>query len=118
MALVLALAGCARKVESNDAVRQAIVQHVSKTMSLGAMDVQIGTVEFHGDTADAVATFVPKGMPNSAVSFNYTLEREGSGWKVKGRGHMNAEHGKGAQLPAPGAGDSQGMPPGHPSVPQ
>ncbi len=114
--LAIVLGACAHKAENNDAVRAAIVQHVAKTMSLDAMDVQVSSVTFHGDSADAVATFVPKGMPNSSVSFNYDLERDGAGWKVKGRGRMNANHGQGAQI-APGTADpASPLPPGHPQV--
>jgi hypothetical protein len=115
LTLILALTGCAKKAENNEAVRTAIVQHVAKTMSMDAMDIQVSSVTFHGDNADAVATFVPKGMPSSAVSFNYDLERDGAGWKVKGRGRMNSDHGKGAQV-APNAGGDGGMPQGHPMV--
>lgn len=119
----LALCGCAKKAENSEAIREAIVQHVAKTMSMDQMSVQVSSVSFHGNTADAVATFTPKGMPNSAVTFNYDLERNGSGWVVKGRGRMNAAHGKEAPGTVPhanGMGDAVDpnapLPPGHPAV--
>jgi len=109
--LAAALCGCARKAENTEAVRQAIIQRVSKSMSLDQMDVNVTSVSFHGDQADAVVSFAPKGMPSSPVTFQYNLERHGSGWVVKGHA-QSANHGGGMGQTDPQAG----MPAGHPPV--
>lgn len=109
--LAAALCGCARKVENTEAVRQAVIQRVSKSMSLDQMDVNVTSVSFHGDQADAVVSFVPKGMPSSPVTFQYNLERQGSGWVVKGHA-QSASHGGGMGKEDPHGG----VPAGHPPV--
>lgn len=109
--LAAALCGCARKAENTEAVRQAILQRVSKSMSLEQMDVTVTSVSFHGDQADAVVSFAPKGMPSSPVTFQYNLQRQGSSWVVQGHA-QSAGHGGGMSRPDPHAA----MPAGHPPV--
>ncbi len=111
--LLAVCCGCARKAENTEAVRQAIIQRVSKSMSLDQMDVNVTSVSFHGDQADAVVSFVPKGMPSSPVTFQYNLERQGSGWVVKGHA-QSANHGGGAM----GQGDPHAgaLPSDHPAI--
>ena len=68
-------------------------------MSLDQMDVNVTSVSFHGDYADAVVSFVPKGMPSSPVTFQYNLQRQGSGWVVKG--HAQSTNHGGTSQPDP-----------------
>lgn len=114
--LLAVCCGCARKAENTEAVRQAIIQRVSKTMSLDQMDVNVTSVSFHGDQADAIVSFVPKSMPSSPVTFQYNLERQGNGWVVKGHA-QSASHGTGAMGQAdPHAGISGNLPSDHPAL--
>lgn len=127
----LILTGCAKDIENKDAVRAAIEKRVVRTgFDLQTMAVNVSRVEFHGNKAEATASFIPKGgSPSGAVSFNYNLERQKDEWVVTSlqQGSM-AGHAGGAGLPAspgtPGAGRPSGvpvdpsrpLPPGHPSV--
>ena len=114
--LLAVCCGCSRKTENTEAVRQAIIQRVSKSMSLDQMDVSVTSVSFHGDQADAVVAFVPKGMPSSPVTFQYNLERQGSAWVVKGHA-QSANHGGPAMgQPDPHSGAPGSLPSGHPAL--
>ena len=130
------LAGCNRAPENRDAVRQGIIDHLSKNsgLDLKAMDVDVSNVNFQGDKATATVSFKPKTSPDAGMSMNYSLERQGAKWIVQkaagSAGHGGAmtqptEPGSpvGGDLPAghppvsdsPKAGDSP-LPPGHPPV--
>jgi hypothetical protein len=94
------------------------------------MNVDVTSVTFKGNEAEATVAFAPKGTPGGGMSMRYTLERQGNRWVVKGRagagghgGSMPGMQGGGAQQPMPG-GPGAGtqapppgeMPAGHPPV--
>jgi hypothetical protein len=126
----LILTGCAKDIENKDAVRAAIEKRVVRTgFDLQTMAVNVSRVEFHGNRAEATASFIPKGgSPAGAVSFNYNLERQKDEWVVTSlqQGSMAGHAGSGipASPGTPGAGSPSGvpvdpsrpLPPGHPSV--
>ena len=109
----LVLGGCNRGLESKEAVRQAILDHLSKrgTLNLSSMQVDIVSVSFRQNEADATVSFRPKGSEGGpGMTMNYTLEKQGNHWAVKGRADSGASaHGAGGMMP-------EGMPPGHPQV--
>jgi hypothetical protein len=122
----VALAGCgtSRGIQNEAAVRQGVIDYLSKRtdLSLSVMQVDVTSVSFRQNEADATVSFRPKGAGAGAMSMRYTLERQGNRWVVKGRGRSNqagaAPHGMGqpeAGKPAMGEGGS-GLPPGHPPV--
>lgn len=118
IAAVLILLGsstaCNRAAQNKDAVKSGVVEHLSKNsgLDLSSMDVEVTNVSFSGDQANATIAFRPKESPNQGMSMNYTLERQGAKWVVKGREG-------GSMAPGGAAGPSQGgsdLPPGHPPV--
>jgi hypothetical protein len=120
--VLLSLAGCKRSIETKEAVRQGVLDAVASRVNLSSMDVDVTTVNFKGDTAEATVDFRPKGAaPGSGIQMKYTLEDKGGKWVVKGRSdksggapHGGAPHGTTTLPGMPGAGE---MPPGHPTAP-
>lgn len=129
---VLLMGACTQNIQNEEAVRQGVISHLAGVsgLDLTSMDVEIASVVFRGDEADAVVSFQIKGStePGSGMQMTYTLERQGSRWVVKGRadsggaaqggGAMGSEPAEGS-LPAghPPMGEAapeSGMPPGHP----
>ena len=110
-------AGCKKNIENQDAIRQGIMNYLSKRSDLLAMDVSVGAVEFRGqDEATATVHFQAKGNPSPAAGMNmqYVLERKGNEWVVKGRTGQNAEHGGNG---APQGGSAPGSLSGMPNLP-
>lgn len=126
------LAGCGNKgIQNEAAVRQGVVDYLSQRsdLNLSTMQVDVTSVSFRQDEADATVSFRPKGAPEGGMQMRYTLERKGNRWVVKGRGRGQAgqaPHGAG-QMPPVGAGAGQApaargtpqgseLPPGHPPM--
>ena len=113
--LALVFAGCNRGLDNKEAVRQGVVDYLgSRTnLNISSMSVDVISVTFRGEEADATVSIRPKGGDAGAgMSMRYTLEKKGSRWVVKGKGsgHAGSEAGMGGE----GVGS---MPPGHPAVP-
>jgi len=141
MLAVVCLGGCRKNIQSDDAVRQGLMNYLSqnKNLSLTAMDIEVKQVTYRDNEADAVVLFKPKGGDaSSGMSMRYTLERQGNEWVVK-RKTDNSPHGTaaakalsdaqaaqqpGAQQAPAASGSSQiplptqsgAMPPGHPAT--
>ncbi len=93
------------------------------------MDINVVSVAFRGEEADATVAFQPKdGSGSGGMSIRYTLEKKGNRWVVKGKGsgHAGGQGGMGSGMGSgPGSGMGSGgmggmggaMPPGHPAVP-
>jgi hypothetical protein len=112
---VLLLAGCNRGLESTEAVRQGIIDHLATRSGLdvGSMQIDVTSVNFRKDEADATVSFRPKGGGGGApMQMNYTLERKDNRWVVKTRRDSGANPHGGMPGQQPGA-----MPQGHPPVP-
>jgi len=111
--LALVLGGCGRGLESQEAVRQAILDHLSKrgTLNLNSMQVDVVSVVFRQNEADATVSFRIKGSQGGpGMTMNYTLEKQGNRWVVKGRSDSaGSPHGAMGQMPG-------GMPAGHPPI--
>lgn len=108
--VMLALLGCAKNIQTKEAVQSALVDHLNKVSGLNMtqMKMEVGTVAFRENEADATVSFVPNGMdPSQGMQMVYTLVRKGDTWAVKSkRGGMHDS----AAPPA-------GMPPaGHPPL--
>ena len=120
------LGGCKRDIQNTDAVRQGVLNYLSKRSDLLSMDVSIANVIYRQDEATATVHFQAKGSntPGSGMDMRYVLERKGNDWIVKGRASGDA-HGQGMGSPPstqPGGPDSIGampqtLPPGHPAIP-
>ncbi len=128
----LLIAGCSRNIDTPEAVKEGVIKDINGKVDVGNMDVNVDSVSFRNDGADATLSFRPKGSPNSqAMVMNYKMERNGGEWKVKSR-NMDM-HGVQQQqqvqapplqpgqttLPAGHMAVNGGtpMPPGHPTVP-
>ena len=97
-------------MQNEAAVRQGVIEYLSarSDLNFSQMQVDVTSVSFRKDEADATVSFRPKGGGAAAgMQLRYTLERKGNRWVVKGKGA--GAHGQGA-APA-----SQ-LPPGHPQL--
>jgi hypothetical protein len=118
--LIIGAVACGRAPANKQAVREGIIDHLEKNTGLDmkSMDVEITTVDFKGNEAQATVAFRPKASPEAGMSMNYTLERKGDKWAVLKRADSTGmSHGGGAAPPhggmaSPGAGG--GLPSGHP----
>jgi hypothetical protein len=108
--LIFCLAGCHRGVESNDAVRQGVLNYLAtKNMAATAMDITVTSVKFNGDKADATVSFAVKGTGAAQMTIPYHLELKDNKWMVVGRQDAS-QHG-GGQMP-PGSAPQGGAMPG------
>lgn len=126
------LSGCKKNIQNKDAVRQGVMNYLSKRSDLLAMDVSVTAVDFAKDEATATVRFQAKGnnAPAGSMTMQYVLERKSDQWVVKGRAGSGSPHGgapggmpPGGMPPGgmPGGAGSMGampqtMPPGHPAV--
>jgi hypothetical protein len=111
--LLLSACSMTGSLKSNDAIKGAIEAHLkdNPALSMANFNTEIESVEYKDDTADALAKFVSKADPNSAVEVRYQLKLEGRLWKVVSSKPVGGQ-GMG------GHGSSMGsMPPGHPAIP-
>lgn len=120
LAAALAMAGCKKSVQNPEAVKQAILEHLGKRSDgmISAMDVDIKTVSFRTDGADATVSFKAKGSVTPGLEMSYQLELKDGKWVVKPKPAMGGDHG-GATSPAtPAHGAAPGsMPSNHPPIP-
>lgn len=116
LAAVALLSACRNAGQNKEAVRQGIMDYLAKRTDLVSMDVNVTSVSFRKDEADANVHFQAKGTnaPGSGMDMRYVLEQKNGRWVVKGRQDSGASP-HGAATPAD-AMPSQGLPPGHPPV--
>jgi len=123
--LILCLAACQHGIQTNDAVRQGVLDYLSGTVKLNlqAMDVKVDSVKFDGEKAKATVSIALKGNSTPMMTKQYDLEQKGGKWVVTGRegeaGHggampgaapgMENPHG-GMAMPAPGGSAGGKMP--------
>lgn len=108
------LVSCGHNINTKEAVRQGVIDHLGARkgldLDLSSMDVDVTSVTFRSNEADAMVSFKPRGAAGAGgMQMKYTLERDGSRWKVKNK----AESGANPHGAAPGPQ----MPPDHPPVP-
>jgi hypothetical protein len=105
------LAGCAKNIDTPEAVKEGVIKDIGKKVDVQSMDVNVDSVSFREKEADAKVSFKPKGAAASqSITMNYQLERQGDEWHIKGR-TMDTGHQAGTAAPAQGA-----LPEGHPGV--
>ena len=122
------LSGCKKDIKNDDAVRQGIMNYLSKRPDLLSMDVNVTSVAYRQDEATAVVKFQAKGnnSPGASMTMQYVMERKGNEWNVKGRAGANEHGANGLPQEAPASGSigampntampNTTMPPGHPAV--
>lgn len=114
----VALAACGKSGGGNDkeAVRQGVIDYLAQrsNLNINSMNVEVTSVKFNGEEAEATVSFSPKGSKEAGggMSMPYTLEKKGGRWVVKAR----SSQGHGGSAPPAGAPESPGAaaPPAHP----
>jgi hypothetical protein len=123
LATGLLLSGCAKDIQNKDAVRQGIIDYLSKrgSINVNQMNVEVASVSFEQNKAVATVSFSPKngGGPGESMSMTYNLEKKGNKWEVikGGSAASGAENPHGGAMPPamPPVMPPQGtLPPGHP----
>ena len=108
---LLLAAGCNKAPETQEAVRQAVIEAVAERVNLSSMDVVVQSVAFKGEEAEAMVGFKPKGgSAQQTVAIRYTLEKKSGKWVVKRRTDGKNPHGEA------GAAGGTKMPEGHPPM--
>ena len=129
--------------EENDtpeAVKQGVIRDIGKNFDVSSMDVNVDSVSFRDNEADAIVSYSLKGSkdPSSMMTMKYLMERRSDGkWYIKSRassagapGDNGASCGPSQRaaarartaLPSAGAGVGTGdgggtaLPPGHPNI--
>jgi hypothetical protein len=127
LAVALLAAACSKNIQNSDAVRQGVLDYLTAKaaqtgLNMANITIDVTALEFERDSARASVNFRVKGSPdNAGMSMNYTLDRKGDKWVVRGgaEGASNP-HGGVAPNTVPNgdpSGDASGaMPPGHPPV--
>ncbi len=119
-AAVLLTLGCSKEIQSKEAVRQAVIDHLSarKGLDVGSMQIEVTSVQFRDKEADATLSFRPKGStePESGMQMNYTLEQQGNRWVVKSRAETGGSPHGGVEMPSSPPGETPAMPEGHPPM--
>jgi hypothetical protein len=106
LTLFLALAACNRGTQSNDAVRQGVLDYLGSrpNLSMGGMNVDVTKVDFNGNQAIATVSFTPKtGPAGNGMRMCYTLEQKSGKWTVVGKADSGGS-------PHGGAAAGQAMP--------
>jgi hypothetical protein len=123
LAVALLAAACSKNIQNADAVRQAITEYLTAKagqtgLNMANITIDVSALEFERDSARASVNFRVKGSPeNTGMSMNYTLDRKGDKWVVRGPGEAGSiPHGGVAPGGAPSGAPGGAMPPGHPSV--
>lgn len=114
--LILCLAACQHGGQNADAVRQGVIDYLSKAnFNVAGMDIKVSSIQFKGDQADASVTVTIKGQNGGMVMpFTYHLEHQNNKWVVVGHSNI-AGHGGAPDSPAGGANPHGGaMPPAMP----
>ena len=114
--LILCLAACQHGIQTNEAVRQGVIDHLRKNnLNVDKMDITLSAVQFNGNKASAQVTMTPKDVAGGmAMNFKYLLEQQDKKWVVTGRDTSGDAHGKEAAPAASphGGGAMPGAMPG------
>ena len=109
--LLCSLAACNRASQDKEAIRQGVIDYVTGKVNVAAMDVDVTSIAFKGQEADATVVFRAKGSNSGpGREMRYTLEQKSGTWVVKNKAESGSPHGAMANP------DGAAMPPGHPSV--
>ena len=74
-------------------MRQGVLDYLAtKGMTAAAMDINVTSVKFNGDKADATVSFAAKGTGAGQMAIQYHLEQKDNKWVVVGRTDAN-QHG-------------------------
>jgi hypothetical protein len=119
LTVVCLIAACSKNIQTNEAVRQSVIEYLSAKapqtgLDMNSMTVEVSTVSFERDEARATISIKPKNSDGAAMQLPYTLDRKGDKWVVRG---LVASGGNPHGSVAPGAEPgTQALPQGHPPV--
>ena len=137
MGSIVLLLACGNKMQTREAVERGILKGVAPSgIKSDSMDVHITDLKFHGNKADAVVAFVPKGgRISDGIVMRYGLEQRDGEWVIVSRSGMDMKQHAGGMTTPPsmmdgnsGAVDpmpnaipgvapsSRPLPPGHPPL--
>ena len=94
--------GCNRGSTDKTAVRQGVLDYVAgRGLNVSGMTVELTSVQFNGNHADATVSFTPKSGPAGAgMSMTYQLEQRDGKWVVVGRKEAGGSpHGGSGAMP-------------------
>lgn len=98
-------------------MQKAVVEYLAgrSGISVDSMDIEVTSVTFRGNEADAQVSFRAKGSTDASnlMQMKYVLEQKDGKWVVKGRSGMS-EHG--GQTGGSGTEAMPAMPPNHPPM--
>src|SRR2546423_12743827 len=97
------LVGCNKgNIDTKEAVRQGVIDYLAgrQNLNVSSMNVDVTSVTFKENEADATVAFAPKtGGGSQPVTFSYVLERKGNRWVVKPGAAGKSPHAGGATMP-------------------
>jgi hypothetical protein len=110
--LLAGLTACNRGNQSKDAVRQGVLDHLSgRSLNLEAMDVDVTSVQFDGDKAEATVVFTPKGgKPSQGMTLHYQMQEKSGRWGVVGTQDSGHATSAAPGAPAPASNPHGAMP--------
>jgi ribosome-binding factor A len=84
--LVAGLVACNRANRSNEAIRQGVLDHLAgRDLNVASMNIEVTSVQFNGDKADATVVFSPKGATAAqGMTLRYQMEQKSGRWQVVG----------------------------------
>jgi hypothetical protein len=106
LAAALLLSACSKNIQTDDAIRKGVIDYLgqNKSIQVSAMDIQVTSVTYKDNEAEAVVSFKPKGgAASTGMQMHYTLEKKGGEWVVKKKADSGAHGAMGAPGAAPGA---------------
>ncbi len=113
LAALMLLAGCSSNRDTPEAVREGVINDLSKRMDVKNMDVTVDSVSFRDKEADALVSFAPKGAARGqGMSMRYKMQRTGNEWHIASRSSGDLQHHEQAM---PGQSNGQ-LPAGHPAI--
>ena len=125
-ALVFLLTGCTKDINNKEALQSALVDYYNGNqdkmgLSMGQMNVEIGSMTFEKDQAQAMVSIKPK-AGGEGMQMSKVFDRKGDKWVVRAGGASGAGagagHGTGMPIPpSEGTTPTGVLPPGHPAVP-
>jgi hypothetical protein len=115
----LLLAGCAKKNDTPEAIKQGVLRDISKSFNVANMDVVVDSVSFRDKEADATVTYMLKGgSADQGMTMRYVMERHDDGqWYIKSRASSAVPASDAAGATA-ASGSKLNLPPGHPDLGQ
>jgi hypothetical protein len=114
-AALLGAGGCKSKTDTNAAIRDGVVKHISAMSGLNVnnMTVTITQATVTGDTAEAHVDIRAKNSDPSTppMQLVYQMQKQGQEWVV-----VKGQPTGGMQHPGPGESPQGTLPPGHPAT--